>query len=393
MSHVQTLRAGWVFPVAGPPLRDAVVTWSGGVIEEVAPYRGQGVTVHFPSAAVIPGLVNAHIHLDLTHLGGRCPPGADFTGWLRIVIRLRRASTPEEVQAGIRAGVAESLAAGVTTVGDIDGGGDAAQILAQQPLRAVVFRELLGLPAVSAERSRAEAERWLAQPAGGRVLRGLSPHAPYSTHRSLWQWADQQAVHVATHLAESPTELELLAHHAGPFVSFLKDLGVWAPEGLLAGVEEPLRAASRPWLVAHGNYFPAPAWPVLHRHHVVYCPRTHAAFGHAPHPFADMFQAGINVALGTDSRASNPDLDLWQEVRLLWSRWPASLPPSELLAMATRRGALALGQADAGTLTPGAPADLVVMPLAGEGGVDPYEQLFAATGAGRRVLLAGEWID
>lgn len=394
MNRAETLRVGWVFPVAGPPLRDGIVAWRGETIQEVASYRGQSITVHLPDAAVIPGLVNAHIHLDLTHLSGRCPPGSDFTAWLSEVIQMRRASTPEEIQAGIRAGVAESLAAGVTCVGDIDGGGDAAQVLAGQPLRAVVFREMLGLPAANAERSRSEAARWLAQPTGGRVLRGLSPHAPYSAHRSLWQWADEQAVPVAAHLAESQAELKLLAHHAGPFVPFLEGLGVWSPDGLIASVEEPLESAARPWVIAHGNYFPLAAWPVLWRHHVVYCPRTHAAFGHAPHPFARMLRAGINVALGTDSRASNPDLDLWQEVRWLWSRWPASLPPSELLAMATQRGAQALGH-EVGVLTPGAPADLVVMPLPDEGAAsgEPYETLFAALGDGRRVVLAGQWLN
>ncbi|HMP58051.1 MAG TPA: amidohydrolase family protein, partial [Gemmatales bacterium] len=208
----------------------------------------------------------------------------------------------------------------------------------------------------------------------------------------LWEWAARQAIPVATHLAETFDELTLLADRTGPFAEFLERLNVWSPAALLASVEEPLHWTSTPWLIAHANYFPRSAWPTLSRHHVVYCPRTHAVFGHTPHPFAEMLESGLNVALGTDSLASNADLDLWQEVHHVWQHWPASLPPARLLAMATRHGALALGDAARGQLAPGTPADFVIVPLpADRSTADPHEGLYAASGAGRRVVQAGSF--
>lgn len=392
MSRILSLRAGWLFPVVTPPLADHVLYWADDVIVAVERYRGQRVEFAYPDAAVLPGLVNSHVHLDLTHLAGRCPPAADFTSWLRMVIRGRRHATEEEIAPGIRQGIAASLAAGVTLLGDIDGGGHAEHWLAEQPLQAVVFKEMLGLPRTRAAAVQAETERWLSQPCPPSVVRGLSPHAPYSVHRDLWFWTAQRPEPVATHLAETREEGELLRHQTGPFMPFLRELGVWQDDALLADLTLPLQAATRPWLIAHANYWPENDLAVLTRHHVVYCPRTHAAFKHEPHPYAAMLLAGVNVALGTDSLASSPDLDLWQEVRFLWARWPATLPPAELLAMCTRRGALALGHLRRGILAPGSPADFIVMPLtAGE--VDPYARLFGSTGAGRRVCVRGRWLD
>lgn len=392
MSRVSSLRAGWLFPVVTPPLANHVLRWADGVIVGLEPDHGQQVEYAFPDAAVLPGLVNAHVHLDLTHLADRCPPTPDFTAWLRMVIQGRRSSTQEETARGIQQGIAAALASGVTLLGDIDGGGYSERWLANQPLEAVVFKEMLGLAQARAAAVQAETESWLSQPCPPNVGRGLSPHAPYSVHRDLWSWVAQRTEPVATHLAETREEGELLRDHAGPFVPFLRELGVWEDNALLPDLMLLLRTAARPWLIAHANYWSADDLAVLARHHVVYCPRTHAAFGHEPHPFAAMLLTGVNVALGTDSQASNPDLDLWQEVRFLWSRWPAALPPHELLAMATRRGALALGHPLRGILAPGSPADFIVMPLTAVE-ADPFACLFASTGAGRRVCVQGQWLE
>jgi cytosine/adenosine deaminase-related metal-dependent hydrolase len=378
--------------VVTPPLADYVLSWADGVIVGLEPYRGQQVDFAYPDAAVLPGLVNAHVHLDLTHLADQCPPTPDFTSWLQMVIRGRRHSSSEEIARGIRQGIAESLAAGVTLLGDIDGGGNSEQWLANQPLQAVIFKEMLGLPRAHAAAVQGETERWLRQPCPQGVVRGLSPHAPYSVHRDLWFWTARQTVPVATHLAETREEGELLRDQAGPFAPFLRELGVWEDDALLADLTLPLQTAVRPWLIAHANYWPEDELAALARHHVVYCPRTHAAFGHAPHPYAAMLGAGVNVALGTDSLASSPNLDLWQEVRFLWSRWSAKLPPDELLAMATHRGALALGFSRRGILTAGSPADFIVMPLTAAE-PDPFASLFGSTGVGRRVCIQGQWLE
>ncbi len=175
---------------------------------------------------------------------------------------------------------------------------------------------------------------------------------------------------VALHLAETQAELQLLSRHQGPFVPFLEELGAWDETGLgelrhfLAPPEQPMRH-----LFIHGNYLP-PETDLGGT--LVYCPRTHAAFGHKAHPFRAFLAKGDRVALGTDSLASNPDLDVLAEARFLRQQYP-ELPGARLLKMATLDGAAALGWDDVtGSLTPGKSADLVVLPLPDREGEDPY---------------------
>src|SRR5207249_1728478 len=148
--------------------------------------------------------------------------------------------------------------------------------------------------------------------------------------------------------------------HDGPFVAFLTSLGVWKPQGLVGSAEEviDLNGEVPRVLFAHGNYL-NPAAPVPSGSSIVYCPRTHAAFGHSPHPFRHFLALGVRVALGTDSLASNPDLSVLREARFLHQQHP-DVPGSVLLRMATLAGAEALGWHDeTGSLTPGKSADLV----------------------------------
>src|SRR5262249_18773017 len=139
------LRARWVFPVSAPPLADGVVTIEGNRIIGVERAGGRRVDTDLGNVALLPGLVNAHSHLDLTGMRGLAPPSPDFVGWLRQVIAHRRSRTPEQVQADIRAGLADCLRFGTTLLGDISGDGSSWDVLAGAPLRAVVYREILGL--------------------------------------------------------------------------------------------------------------------------------------------------------------------------------------------------------------------------------------------------------
>src|SRR5262249_3290266 len=153
-------------------------------------------------------------------------------------------------------------------------------------------------------------------------------------------------VPVAIHLAESAAELELLAHRRGPFAEFLRELDVWAPEGLVEGPDQilTLTRGLNPVLYVHANYL-SPDAPVPPNGAAVYCPRTHAAFGHPPHPFREFLARGVRVAVGTDSLASNPDLDLLAEIRFLRRLYP-DMPGAQLLRMATLAGAEVLGWED-----------------------------------------------
>jgi cytosine/adenosine deaminase-related metal-dependent hydrolase len=197
---------------------------------------------------------------------------------------------------------------------------------------------------------------------------------------------------LAVHLAETQAELDLLHHRRGPFVPFLEELGAWAPDGLADSPRRVMQLCDQrvPKLFVHGNYL-APSARVPRRSTVVYCPRTHAFFGHPPHPFRDLLARGVRVALGTDSLASNPDLDLLAEARFLHRLHP-DLPGELLLRLATLAGAEALGWDDeAGSLAPGKSADLVVVPLSAPTG-RPYEGLFASAAPAQRVLSRGRWV-
>lgn len=394
-----TLTARWIFPVDGPPLHRGTVTIRGDRLVAVEPRGGRAADRDFGNAAILPGLVNAHTHLDLSDLRGRVPPTKDFTGWLRAITAHRRGRTAEQVQRAIADGVEECVRFGTTLVGDIAAAGASAEILAAAPLRSVVFFELIGLSAERAEESLNAVRTWLETHRGGDTCRpGVSPHAPYTVRRALFAraagLAAERGLALAVHLAETQAELELLQTHRGPLHDFLREIGAWNPGGmdLAADAADVLALCNEdiPKLLVHANYL-EPSTPLPPRSTIVYCPRTHAAFGHAPHPFRDLFKRGVRVALGTDSLASNPDLDVLAEARYLCARYP-DFPGDTLLRMATLSGAEALAwDADTGSLAPGKSADLVVLPLPTEDAEDPHGLLFASAAAVEKVLWRGQW--
>jgi cytosine/adenosine deaminase-related metal-dependent hydrolase len=390
-----TLTARWVFPADGPPLERGVVAVAGDKIAAVEPHGTLTADVDLGDAAVLPGLVNAHIHLDLSDMRGLTPPSPDFTGWLRQVIEHRRGRAPLQVWMDVVTGLTECLKFGTTLLGDVSGDGGSWDVLADAPTRAVVFREFLGLPKDRASGAWERLDRWLASRTATPTCRpGVSPHAPYSVRSSLFFAASRSGAPVAVHLAETAAEQELLVLRRGPFVSFLRDLGVWAPDGLAEDADHVLRLLNglSPTLLVHGNYL-HPAATIPANASLVYCPRTHAAFGHPPHPFRDFLARGVRVALGTDGLASNPDLDLLAEARFLHREYP-DVSGAGLLRMATLSGAEALGWADeTGSLTPGKSADLVVLPLPPREDADPHRLVLASDLPVKCVLFRGRWRD
>jgi cytosine/adenosine deaminase-related metal-dependent hydrolase len=358
------------------------------------------------NVAILPGLVNAHTHLDLSGLKGRVASGKDFLGWLREVVHHRRSLSPEQTTKDIQAGIAECIKYGTTLVGDISSQGLSWPLLVESPLRSVVFYELLGLPQDRAERAEREARAWLeGHPATPTCKPGLSPHAPYSVRASLFEAAFRMArslqLPLATHLAETREELELLEHHRGPFVDFLSELGVWDPEGLVRHPKDILRQSPLlpNLLVIHGNYLSDHSSLITHHssltHHsatVVYCPRTHASFGHDGHPFREILARGGRIALGTDSLASNPDLDLLAEARFIHRSYP-DVPGETLLRMITLSGAEGLGwDHETGSLIPGKSADLVVLPLPPKDVPDPHSLIFESSIHVDKVMYLGRWL-
>jgi cytosine/adenosine deaminase-related metal-dependent hydrolase len=407
------LRARWVFPVSGPPLQNATVEVTGGRISAVwaGPEFG---AYNVGNSAIIPGLVNAHTHLELSDMAFPLSPSRPFTTWLREVIRHRRdragrasADIPseraaEDLAAQVRRivdrGLAESCGSGTTTIGDIAGPESSS---APRP-RRVAFLELLGLASQRVEEQLHRGREHLADDSS--VIRGLSPHAPYSVHPDLFRGLVDLAVArrapIAMHLAETREELQLLAHGTGEFVPFLEALGVWQPEAIPRGsrpldyLRELARADSA--LAVHGNYLAPDEIEFLTENlniSVVYCPRTHAFFGHAAHPWRTLLERGVNVALGTDSRASNPDLSLWNELLFLRQESP-DFDCAGLLKLGTSNGALALGLGhDTGTLDVGKSADLAIVELVSGDSTDPYALLFNPGSRVARAMSGGEWLN
>jgi len=390
-----TFTARFVFPVSGPPLDRGTVTVEGDRITAVLPHGERTADTDFGNAALIPGLVNAHTHLDLSGARGAVPPTpADrFPDWLRAVVAFRRQSTTTVADA-VRVGIAESLRYGTTLLGDISTDGTSFDLLAAAPLRAVVFHEVIGLLPERSRPSVAGYRAWQAGTADGpRTRRGVSPHAPYTTRVLAYvsTLTGPPAAPAASHFAESPGEAEFLATQTGPIREFLDSLGAWAPKLKFppVGLLLDLMGQAPRGLVIHGNYLTAG-----HAKHftpsmtLVVCPRTHAAFGHPPHPWPGFAAAGVRVAVGTDSLASNPDLDVLAEVRLL-RRTNPEIPGARLLRMATLAGAEALGFADeCGSLEVGKSADFVAVPLPDADG-DPHELLLGRDCGPRQVFFRG----
>ncbi|HEX5442992.1 MAG TPA: amidohydrolase family protein [Pirellulales bacterium] len=341
--------------------------------------------------ALLPGLVNPHTHLEFSDceapLGA---PGMPFPRWVPEVIQWRAGQIAGKP--AVPRGLDESAQAGVTTLGEIATPGWSPAAFGNRPPRATVFLEAIGLARSLVDQKLAEAHEHLQRAAGQRHWRpGLSPHAPYTVRPELFErlvdLASGAGVPVAFHLAESQEEIELLATGGGRFRDVLSELGVWDSTAIPRGTR-PLdylrRLADRRVraLVIHGNYLDDEEIGVLAKHAdrltVVYCPRTHAYFQHRRHPLPRLLAAGARVAVGTDSRASNPDLNLWEELRFILRAFP-ELSPEAVLRMGTIDAAWALGEGDViGSLEVGKRADLTIVPLEGGELRDPYEGLFHA---------------
>lgn len=412
-----TLGARYVFPVEGEPIAQACLTIESGRIAWVGSARERKADVDLGNVAITPGFVNAHTHLELSRLGpqnrtvGGSPQAEDEVDWLRKVISQRRQSGQDALRAAVRANLAESLQAGTTLLGDITTAGLSWEMVAQAPVRAVVFAELIGLKRSRGLESSEQAWNWLAQIRPEDQVRacsrvGLSPHAPYSTAGWLYEKAAAGRVPLCTHLAEMAEELELLEHRSGPLRMFLEELEAWDEEWEPIGprpADYVRRGALRraDWLIAHGTYLdPSEFWqlrpeaaPGDQRVAIAFCPRTHARFGHAPHPFRAMLERGIVVCIGTDSLASSPSLSVLDEIRFL-HRTQERLSGHLLLTLATLFGAWALrAESVTGSIKPGKSADLAVIALPGREEEDPHELLLASDSPVVATMFEGSFVS
>ncbi len=388
VADVTVYRASWVLPMVQPPIANGAVAVAGDRITYVGAAGGApgGTVMDLGDAALMPGLVNVHTHLELTPLR-HLLEGLDFAQWIRTLTHLRRTelADPADLDCGARLGIAEGLLRGITTYADTsDSATPVALAMRAMGVRGVVYKEVFGphpeqcIPSLVQLRDAVRELRLLASEA---VRIGISPHAPYSVSRDLFSAAATYAIAeqlpMAVHLAESAFEEDLVVRGAGPYADNWRSRGI-DPAGArarssVALLHEAGVLRAKP-LIIHGVRMDDADIALLADAGcaIAHCPVSNARFGHGIAPLQSMLDAGLRVGIGTDSVASNNRMDVLDEARvahlmacartLSWQAFPAE----RALWHATAGGAAALGLWHAlGTLTAGAPADLCAFPLDG----------------------------
>jgi len=362
----RTLDVAWFFAPDEAPQQNTRLTIGSGRLLDVSAVPQADQSTVLP-VAVIPPLVNPHVHLEFSGLAHPLTPAVPFPDWIRSVIRWRMKHS-EQLEHDILTGLAESGRHTVSAIGEITTSDTAIDILEESGQCGVSFRELLGILPDQIPDQLEILEQHLNRLAGPaeaeRLAAGISPHATYSVHPELLSAAvdasRHHAVPVAMHIAESADELELLDRGTGRFAEFLQEMNVWdrrvfRPGGRILSYLEQLSRASFP-LAVHCNYLTEQEIRFLGQHPeiaVVYCPRTHRYFGHASHPWTRILAAGGSVILGTDGRSSNPDLSIWREFQYA-GQLEQSIPIPELIPLITTNAARALGlRTDEQSLKPG----------------------------------------
>jgi cytosine/adenosine deaminase-related metal-dependent hydrolase len=390
--------AAWILPIVEPPIRDGWIVTDHGRIVAYGPYgavtrraasHAESREVDLGDVAVLPGLVNAHTHLELSYLRDEIAPASAFVKWLEGVIAARRerpsAHDPHILKA-MEGAIADSTAFGTALVGDITNTLVSFAALARSPLAAVVFFEVLGFNVTDAdaivEYAYGEIE---ALGSTDRLRVSLAAHAPYSVAPLVFR-AIRRAVErvpfapCSVHLSESVEEVEFIRTGGGPFRRLLEAGGFWNPGWTAPGVSPVQFLDDSGFLDArvlavHGvQMTPADLSRLVARGAtLVTCPRSNGHTGAGAPPIEDFYASGVHVAVGTDSLASAPDLSVFAELATLRALAP-SVPAPALLASATLEGARALGfDADYGSIEPGKRARLVAVDLrTGAGDVEEY---------------------
>jgi len=363
---VDVFTAGWIVPVDGAPLRNGRVAVRNGRVLWVgdAGESGQppGPLHDLGTGVLLPGLVNAHCHLELSHLRGRLDASNGFVPWVRALVGARTEDTEEAVRK--RAGDAiDSLEeSGTVAVGDVSNGLAHLDLLAASRLQAVVFYELLAWDPARAEAVLEGAESRLAVARRG-LREGLdvrlAAHAPHSVSPALLAGLVSRGGPAALHLAESPAETRFLATGNGDWSAFLAERGLGhvpftPPRVNPVPYVDGLGVLHDRLVAAHCAQVDDADTRVLARRgvHVAVCPRSNRRLGLGVPPVPAMLAAGVRLCLGTDSLASVDSLDLLDDAAALFREFP-TLEPSVIVRMATAGGAEALGFPELGTIAPG----------------------------------------
>ncbi len=412
-STPRLLRARVVLPIWRPPIADGGVVVAGQRLVAVGRWRSlrgrfAGPVDDLGDVVLLPGLVNAHCHLDYTHMAGLFPRQKNFCDWIKLITTEKAHWTFSDYAEAWLDGARMLLRSGTTTVADIEAVPELLpDVWTATSLRVISFLEMTGV------RSRRHPELILREALEKidslpphRSAAALSPHAPYSTTPCLLErtaaLARTRKLRVTTHIAESATEFEMFRHARGEMFDWLqRNERAMADCGKYSPVQHAARAGllGRNFLAAHVNWLAPGDAALLARKHtsVVHCPRSHAYFQHQRFPYRALAQAGVNICLGTDSLATvqkeprqKVELDMFVEMRAFAQTQP-EVVPEKIVRLATINGARALGlRGQVGELTRNAFADLIVLPFTGRPR-DSYDAILAHVGPIAAGMIDGEW--
>jgi cytosine/adenosine deaminase-related metal-dependent hydrolase len=411
------IRARIVVTMDGPRIEDgAVAVWEDRIIDIgkfpdlSARHSGQEI-VDLGERVLLPGLINAHCHLDYTCLRGKIPPQKSFADWIRAINAEKAKLSRQDYIAAISQGFAEAKKFGTTTIANLTAFPELISEI-HSPIRTWWFAELIDVR--SPERAKELVDRaiqsldWalpelaLSEVEGGAPNWGLAPHALFTASSNLYRHCEEvarrQRILLTTHLAESREEMEMFRDRSGPLHEFMKSIGRPMDD---CGQETPLeKFVGRPggaflpaeWIVAHLNELAESDFKLLKelrgKFHVVHSPRSHDYFGHSRFRFAELRTLGFNICLGTDSLASNDSLSLFAEMRAFQCSEPG-ISSEQVLEMVTVNGARALRQGETlGRIRPGFVADFVAIPF--RGSADVFEEIVAFDGSIDWIMVNGK---
>ncbi|MBF8276710.1 MAG: atzA [Candidatus Brocadiaceae bacterium] len=408
------IRAKYLISTPGSCIENGAVAVTGAKIHrvglwcEMSAIPGVEKVIDLGNAVIMPGLINTHTHLDLSNLHNRIKPTSNFTHWVFQVIGARMRWNDEDYVSSIEKGAKLSIESGVTTVADISNTGHAFSVLKKSPLRKVVYKEIIGLKSEQAADIMKKLKEEIPQIKTDELLSvGLSPHAPYSVSRELYQavcgFAGESRLPVCTHLAETLDEIEFLTKGTGIFPAFLRQIRA-LPEGWKPPETTPIRylnemgVINNRTLLIHCNYVSDEEIALIQSSgaSVAFCPRSHRFFGHTNHPVHRFLDAGVNVGIGTDSLASNDSLSVLDELKYLSAIHTIS--PQTLISMATVNGAKAIGlESQVGQLREGFEADICGVGLpeqlaeasTASGNEPVYQRLFSPASKNIFTMVAG----
>jgi cytosine/adenosine deaminase-related metal-dependent hydrolase len=370
---MKVVSADWVLPVEGPPIEGGAIVIEDGLIAAVGTVDDLGEGTRHDDAVIVPGFVNAHSHLEYAVYGGFGDGLGDFADWITLHIRRKARIGWDEYVDVAKFGAAQCLASGVTTVGDCSYSGATAVACAELGLRATVYLEVFGADPVPALEHFAEIRDRVGDAFSARVRPGVSPHAPYSVSIELYEACAELGLPIATHISESSAEVAYLLTGAGAWGGY-RDLLVASPgkTGTHLLAEHDLLGPNV--VAAHCVVLDQDEIDLLASTGtgVAHCPRSNGALGCGVAPLEELRAAGARVGVGTDSPASAPSFDFFEELRSVVGSAraragrPDVLSAAEALELGTLGSARALGlDAEIGSLVTGKRADFAIVSLEG----------------------------